>query len=283
MEMPDTFRSSIRPCRMIFRALARIVIFFLLCGYCESVNALEVPEQSPLTPPEPGIEFNPRTGTFYYIIEWGKSKAADARVTIKREGDFYKMTADQETTPFIDRIYRIRYSGETIIHAEDLLPKQTVIKGQFGKRQRVDEIYYGEDGEVEAVVTKSKPRSPPETEVYEISSETFAIDVFAAVFLARSFDWKVGESQQIEIFTEDKHHLITLDCLGHALYEEGTIRTPAWVIRPGSHNLDNPKAETVYSNTRIYLSADESRDLLKIKTSLGFGTIRMTLVEYHNR
>ena len=279
MEIPEIFRSSIRPCRI----LAGIIVVCLLCGYCTPVFALEVPEQSPLPPREGGIEFNPRTGTFYYIIEWGRSKAADARVTIIREGDFYRMTADQETTPFIDRIYRIRYSGETIIHAEDLLPKQTVIKGQFGKRRRVDEIYYGEDGEVEAVVTKSKPRSPPEREVYEINSETFAIDVFAAVFLARSFHWQAGESQQLEIFTEDKHHLITLDCLGRGLYEEGTIRTPAWIIRPGSHNLDNPRAETIYSNTRIYLSADESRDLLKIKTSLGFGTIRMTLVEYHNR
>ena len=282
MGMPCRYRNVTRLCRMFDQSLVLIMLLCLLPDHGET-TVLEVPEQDVPRAEEQAVEFSPRMGTFYYVIEWGGSKAADARVSVKREGDFYRMIADQETTPFIDRIYRIRYSGETLIEAEDLLPKKTLIKGEFGRRTRVDEIHYGEDGGVEAVVTKSKPRSSPKREVYEIDAETFAIDVFAAVFLARSFDWQEGESQHIEIFNEDKHHLITLDCLGQSIFEEGDIRTTAWVIRPGAHNLDNPKAETTYSKTRIYLSADESRDLLKIKTKLGFGTIKMTLVEYHLR
>lgn len=283
MKLPGRFRNGICPCRIFYRVLTLILLFCLFTGHYESAAAFEVPEHAPVPSQGAYIEFNPRIGTFYYVIKWGSSKASDARVTIEREGEFYRMIADQEATPFIDRIYRIRYSGETLIQAEDLIPKKTVIKGEFGKRTRVDEIHYGEEGDIEAVVTKSKPKSAPERQVYEIKSETFAIDVFAAVFLARSFDWQEGESQQIEIFTGDKHHLITLDCLGQGIFEEGDIRTLAWVIRPGAHNLDNPKAKKIYSKTRIYLSADESRDLLKIKTTLGFGTIKMTLVEYHLR
>jgi len=282
MEMPCRYRNTTRLCRMFDQSLVLILLLCLLPDHGESA-ALEVPEQDLLRAEEQAVEFNPRIGTFYYVIVWGVSRAADARVSVKREGDYYRMVADQATTPFIDRIYRIRYSGETLIEADDLLVKKTLIKGEIGKRTRVEEINYGEEGQVESVVTKTKPRSPPKREVYEIKSETFAIDVFAAVFMARSFDWKQGESQQIEIFTGDKHYLITLDCLGQSIFEQGDIRTPAWVIRPGSQNLDDPGAATTYSKTRIYLSADESRDLLKIKTSLGFGTIKMTLVEYHNR
>jgi hypothetical protein len=225
-------------------------------------------------------EFNPRLGTFYYVIDWGDSKVADATVTIERDGDYYRMIADEETTKFIDRIYRIKYRGETVIRAQDLSPVQTVITEQKGKRKQVQEIRYRADGSAETVVTKTKPDTPLKIEAYLINRETFAIDMFAAIFLARSFEWQENESQQFEVFTENKLYLLTMDCIGKSIFESGDIKTPAWVIRPGVRKLNDPKAKTKHSKARVYLSADESRDLLKIKTNIGFGTVKMKLKRY---
>ena len=100
------------------------------------------------------------------------------------------------------------------------------------------------------------------------------------MFLARSFDWQEGESQHFETFTGDKHYEITIDCIGKTLFEEGRIRATAWVLRPSARNFDDPNAEPKYNETRVYLTADQSRDLLKIRSKLGFGTMRMKLIEY---
>jgi Protein of unknown function (DUF3108) len=242
--------------------------------------ALQRPEMNSKASSGIAGEFNPRLGTFYYIIDWGDSKAADATVTIERDGDYFRMVADEETTKFLDRIYRIKYRGETVIRAHDLSPMQTVINAQKGKRKKVQEIRYRADGGVETVVTKTKPGTPLEIEAYLINKETFAIDMFAAIFLARSFEWQVNESQQFEVFTENKLYLLTMDCIGKSIFESGDIKTPAWVIRPGVLKLNDPKAKTKHGKARVYLSADDSRDLLKIKTNIGFGTVKMKLIKY---
>lgn len=71
-----------------------------------------------------------------------------------------------------------------------------------------------------------------------------------------------------------------MDCIGKTLFEEGKIKAMAWVLRPSARDFDDPNAEPKYNETRVYLTADRSRDLLKIRSKLGFGTRRMKLMEY---
>ena len=257
-----------------------LVVIGLVIGTRGSTVASQAPERNPEVVSRTAQEFNPRLGTFYYVIHWADSKVADATITIDRDGDYYRMVADEETTKFLDRIYRIRYRGETIIRAEDLVPVEAVIKEERGKKKTTEQIRYDAQGKAEVVVSEKEPDAPIKQEAYLINEETFAIDMFSAIFLARSFDWQENESQQFDVFTGKKRYLVTLDCIGKTVFLEGDIRIDAWVIRPGVLKQNDPNAKTRHSEARVYLSADASRDLLKVKTNVGLGTVKMKLIAY---
>ena len=257
-----------------------LVLIGLVISARGATFALQPPERNPEVVSDLVNEFNPRLGTFYYVIHWSDSKVADATITIERDGDSYRMIADEESTKFLDRIYRIRYRGETIIRAADLAPVETVINQERGKNKQTEQIRYDADGKAEVVVSKKEPDASVTQEAYLISEETFAIDMFSAIFLARSFEWKENESQQFDVFSGKKRYLVTLDCIGKTVFKEGDINIDAWVIRPGVLKQNDPDAKTKHSEARVYLSADESRDLLKIKTNIGLGAVKMKLIRY---
>lgn len=257
-----------------------LVMIGLVIGAQGAAFALQPPEQNPEAVSGSVSEFNPRLGTFYYVIHWAKSRVADATITIERDGDYYRMVADEETTKFLDRIYRVRYRGETVIRAEDLVPVETVIKEEVGKKKTTEQIRYDAEGKAEVVVRKKEPDAPVRQEAYLINEETFAIDMFSAIFLTRSFHWRENESQQFDVFSGKKRYLVTLDCIGKTVFQEGDIKIDAWVIRPGVLKQNDPDAKTRHSKARVYLSADESRDLLKIRTKIGIGTVKMKLLRY---
>ncbi len=257
-----------------------LVLIGLVIGARGAAFALQPPEQGPETVSDRIHEFHPRLGTFYYVIHWADSKVADATITIERDGDYYRMVADEETTKFLDRIYRIRYRGETVIRAEDLVPVETVIKEERGRKKTTEQITYDAEGKAEVVVSEKEPDAPIKQEAYLINEETFAIDMFSAIFLARSFDWQENESQQFDVFSGKKRYLVSLDCIGKTVFHVGDINIDAWVIRPGVLKQNDPNAKTRHSGARVYLSADTSRDLLKIKTKIGLGTVKMKLLRY---
>jgi len=257
-----------------------LVLIGLIVNVGGTTFALQPQRQNPEVGSNPTHEFNPRLGTFYYVIHWVDSKVADATITIERDGDYYRMIADEETTKFLDRIYRIKYRGETVIRAEDLAPVETIINQELGGKKQNEQIRYDVDGKAEVVVSKAESDAPLKHESYLINEETFAIDLFSAIFLARSFDWKKNESQQFDVFSERKRYLVTLDCIGKTVFKEGKINIDAWVIRPGVLKQNDPNATTKHSKARVYLSADKSRDLLKIKTNIGLGTVKMKLIKY---
>lgn len=257
-----------------------IVLIGLVIAARGATFALQPPEQDPETFSDRVHEFHPRLGTFYYVIHWADSKVADATITIERDGEYYRMTADEEITKFLDRTYRIKYRGETTIRAEDLAPVETVINQELGRKQTTEQIRYDAEGKAEVVVTKKEPDAPFQQEAYHINEETFAIDMFSAIFLTRSFDWQENESQQFDVFSGKKRYLVTLDCIGKTVFHIGDINIDAWVIRPGVLKQNDPNAKTRHSEARLYLSADESRDLLKIRTKVGLGTVKMKLLRY---
>jgi len=257
-----------------------LVLISVIVNIGGTTFALQSPKQNPEVASDLSHEFNPRLGTFYYVIHWVDSKVADATITIDRDGEYYRMIADEETTKFLDRIYRIKYRGETVIRTQDLAPVETVINQERGKNKQTEQIRYDANGKAEVVISKAGPDAPLKHESYLINEETFAIDIFSAIFLARSFDWKENESQQFDVFLGRKRYLLTLDCIGKTVFKESKINIDAWVIRPSVLKQNDPNAEIRHSKARVYLSADKSRDLLKIKTNIGLGTVKMKLIRY---
>lgn len=230
--------------------------------------------------PQAAEGFEPRLGTFFYSVKWLGIRVADATVTVARDGEYYRIVADTETTRPIDQILKLRYRGEGIIRSADYMPVLTVLDFRKRSRQKHTEIRYLDDGEIEIVETKTKKKQEPRTEIKKIQPEGFVLEPFSAIFLARRFNWRKGEVQHFKVITGKKRYLVTLICLDKGRVTEGDAQIEAWIIRPIVKDLSKPKSKPKYSTTKIYLSADKSRDLLKMKSRTLIGTVKIKLERF---
>lgn len=256
--------------------LTVIVLFTELTGM-----AAEHPEQDALLAVETGMEFQPRLGEYHYEIQWARQRVANGTIAIRKDGDQYVLTADQQTTGFVDRIYRVRYRGETRIDTAALAPVVSTIEEEVRKRKKVQRAKYDKTtGTVTVEETRTREKQGKEEKVYEIQSDTSILDVFSAVFLARSFDWSIGERQAFMVFVGEKQYAVVLDCIGKDEIEIEGNRHLVWVVQPRVRKSTKSQPSSVSQKTRIFIAADESRDIVKIKAQPRIGTVTLRLVKY---
>lgn len=207
---------------------------------------------------------------------------ATGTIAVRKEGNQYVLTADQRTTDFIDRMYRVRYRGETRIDAATLAPLESIIDEEVKNEKKVQRAQYNKNaGSVTVAETRTEDkRAKEKTKTYEMQSDSESLDVFPALFLARSFEWSIGERQEFTVFIGKDQYAVILDCIDrHALEVEGN-RIPVWVIQPTARKIKNAKPSSKVQKTRIFIAADESRDIVKIETEPGIGTVTLRLVRY---
>ena len=82
------------------------------------------------------------------------------------------------------------------------------------------------------------------------------------------------------VFIGEKQYAVVLDCIGKDAIEIEGNRHPVWVIQPGIRKSTETQPSSVSQKTRVFIAADESRDIVKIKTQPGIGTVTLRLVKY---
>jgi hypothetical protein len=230
--------------------------------------------------PQSAEGFKPRLGTYFYSIKWLGIRAADTTVTVARDGGYYRVVADTATSQLIDQLLKLRYRCEGIIRSQDYMPIETIFDFRKRSRHRYTKIRYLNDGEIEVIETKTKKKQDPRTEIKKIQPEGFVLEPFSASFLARGFNWRKGEVQQLEVITGKKRYLVTLTCQDKVQVTDGDAQIEAWIIRPSVKNLNKPKSKPRHSSTKIYLSADKSRELLKMKSRTLVGPVKVELERF---
>lgn len=257
------------------------ILFITGLLVCPNENhALGSPEKKGAIVPLPYEEsegFNPRLGIYYYTIKWQNMPAAETIISVSREDDYYRLIGDVKTTRIIDQIFKLRYRGEGVIRAEDYLPVETVLHQRKRSSRKQTNIRFLENGDIEIVTTKAKGRKEPTTKISKIQPDGLVLEPFSAIFLARRFNWSKGEVQSFEVITGKKIYMITLACLDKGYVHDSDKKMEAWIIQPVVVRTDKQDSESRPSNTKIYLSTNHTRDLLKIKSKTVFGTVKIKL------
>ena len=269
-------RTVLSPASLLF-----LLLLFFVAAAPHIASAQ--PEQNDAAAVATGIEFQPRLGEFHYDIHWGIKRVASGVISVSRENDHYVLKLHKKTTDAIDMVYRVRYRGETRLKAEDLSPEHSILSEEVKKKKKVQDARYDPDtGAVNVVETRSKRKMSGKDKVkeFELQSDTGIFDAFTAIFLARSFDWQLGESHQFSVFIGQKEYDVSLDCIEKMKMDLPIGKIPVWVIRPAVVKRDDSKESSGGENTLMYLSADESKDLIKIRTKLGIGSVELRLVKY---
>ena len=260
--------------------LAMLLLMIGLRGF-----AAEHPEHNAELAVRTGVEFQPRLGEYHYHIKWARQRVAKGIITVRKDDEHYILTADKRTTKFIDRIYRVRYRGETRISAAALTPSKSVIEEEIKKRKKVQEATYDSaSGTVSVAETRTKgDPARTETKTYDIASDEGILDAFTAIFLARSFDWSIGERHSFLVFIGQKQHAVTMDCIGRSSFAIEGRTIPVWVILPRIRETTEAEPSAVSQKTRVFIAADDSRDIVKIETEPGIGTVTLELVRYRQQ
>ena len=216
--------------------------------------------------------FNPRLGSYEYSVGWEGINAASCTLKIARQGDTYVVDAAARTYSGVDLLYKLRYEAVGVISAKDLTSINLDIDHRENSRQKKISIDFTPNlKNIHAV--RSKGENDPDKKVLSFTTDNFTLDPIAAVFLARSLKWKVGDSKQFDVFNGKSRYIISLTAIERkSIYYQGEQR-PVIVITPQVRNLTTTKPRSKLRQAFIYVSDDESRDVLRIESSVFIGRV----------
>jgi hypothetical protein len=113
---------------------------------------------------------------------------------------------------------------------------------------------------------------------YEFVSQ-HTLDPVLAVYLARSLDFKIGDTLRLDVFGGKSRYLVVLDIVGQ---ERITLKAgdfDAYKITPRVFNLTpSGHAERIREAT-VWISADEKRRPLKIVSQVFIGSVNIEMAE----
>jgi len=225
-------------------------------------------------------EFAPPLGTYHYKITWQRAGIAEAKIDVSRENGIYEIRVRAKTLNIVDKLYRLRYTGEGQISAEDLAPVSMHTEQQTRSSHRQTLIEFRDDGTIESIRMKTKEGKEPKTKKRVIESDSFTLDPFSAMFMARSLEWEMGESEHFEVFTGKYRYMVKLNCQGKAHVNTSGKQREVWVITSAARNMDKPHRKSKMGETIILLSADKAKEVLFIKSKTKYGKVAATLMKF---
>ena len=275
--MQRTIRASRHSVYAVSSSITSAFFSLVLLGICSMpVRADDYisPELVKVTTPfyRPGLEdFSPPMGTYNYTVSWQGISAASAAVTFAKKDDKYIVEAAAKTYSGIDLLYKLRYTATGVLAMSDLSPISLTIDHQENSRiKNIEVLFSPNSGEVSSTRTRV---GSTEKKVLKFQPNNLTLDPIGAGFLARSLDWKVGESKTFDVFNGKSRYLITLTAVNRETIEHQGKLHDCFVISPRVRNLTTTKAVEKLREAFIYVTADKRRDVLKIVSSVFIGSV----------
>lgn len=229
-------------------------------------------------------DFKPREGKYYYNVDFNNVNIGYATIAIDRDGDFYKVQVNAQSVGMVDSLYRLRYRGESIMGTDPISPVETKMQQEVRSKEKDITIKFQENGQIKAVEKKSENGSTVKFDVRKVQAERFTLDPFSATYLVRGLEWKAGVEKVFDVYPGKYQYELRLRCENLVTLDIAGEKRKAWVIIPKVTNLDPEKrAEAMKKkpmNTKIYLSADDLKDVLKIEASHALGNFRVLMVRF---
>ena len=225
-------------------------------------------------------DFSPKLGTYYYRFHWLLKTGAKTTVSIAKQGSEYHMTTTAATGRFVDLIYRVRYRAKAVLDAASLKAVMVEVKETVRSTKKHTVIEY-EDGKLRATRTRKKKKRPKPS-VHESDVDTKegrVMDYFSAILLTRAVEWKKGARRSIEVFDGRGLNNVCLSCVGTKKIKVQGKRIKTWHIKVkvtqiGAVDEDD---ELIAEDINLYLSADESREIIQIDADTPFGGLKVKL------
>ncbi len=239
------------------------------------VDASEVKVVTPVYRPNP-FSFRPQLGTYTYEASWEGIPAAQMKIQVAQNGLYYSIVTSAQTYSGIDLLYKLRYRAEGIISSVDYQPLKTTIDHKENSRIKNVEINFSEDG----LIYGKREQKGKDTTEFRFKTNNFTLDPFAAAFIARGVDWKLGETHEFDTFNGKSRYLIQLTAVDKTTIRVNGSEREVWVISPVVKNLTDMAKSNKLRQAKIYVTADREREVLKLTSSVFIGSVATKLISF---
>jgi hypothetical protein len=244
--------------------------------YAQTASLQQISIKTPSYRPSFDL-FQPREGRYQYEVSWQGIPAAEASITVTREGGTLRVTSEAKTYSAIDLLYRLRFHGESVLGLSSYRPSSYLVEQQENSKKKVVNVSFFPGGEVRATRTQSGKEA-----VYDQFTTTNSVlDPVSASFLARSQPWRVGDAKEFDVFNGKSRYLITLTAKELRTMDVAGVQREVFVIVPKVVNLVNPAQGKKLREARIFVTNDAARDIVLIESDVFIGTVktRMTSMD----
>ena len=213
-----------------------------------------------------------------YHASWLGVPVASASIEMRpltQDGKkLYHATIKAETARGLDMIFKMRDTIESTFDAETLHPRR------FSFIQRENKKANDTHAEVDPITHKWTVQRKEGKKRKDFDFESpYALDTVSAVYLARSLDFKVGDSFRLEVFGGKSRYLVTLDVVGK---ERVTVRRKeyeAFKIVPKVADLSKTGYAKRMHQATAWITADDKRLPIKMSSQVFIGSVNIELAE----
>jgi hypothetical protein len=243
-------------------------------GWADKVPLDQVKISTPVYTPDLS-KFRPKMGTYTYRVAWKGIPAGTVEMELARNGSDYEIRVKAYTVKVIDIFYKLRYQTEAVISAETLLPKHSFFYSRENKRHKESETIFLPDGTIHSISRDNQGGM----EFIEFESDKFTLDPYSAAFMALAMDWEVGDTRRFDTFNGKNRYLVELTATERTTINVDNRSREAIVIVPVIQKLTDKDSKKL-KRAKIYVSADNGREIFKISSDLMIGSVDTDMVNF---
>jgi hypothetical protein len=249
-----------------------------LFGTAYAGNSDLSPADVKVSTPEyaPASSFTFPNGTYKYEVSWKGIPAGTATISLDNDGSTYRLVATAATMSWVELFYTLRYRAEGLVDSSSFKPQQMTIKKRENSKLSHIQVSFDETGEIYS----KREKTGREAKELRFNPHNGTLDPFSASLLARSLDWKVGQSRQFDTYNGKTRYLITLNCLEAKVMDVNGLPRAVWIIEPTVTNLLKNKPAKKLRRAFMYVTADSKREVVKIESEVLVGSVTTKLESF---
>jgi len=227
---------------------------------------------------------------YLYEISWQGIKVGSASFEVDAEGseqnseaivqnkNLVAIKAEAKSAKLIDVFYRLRHESESLVEKKTMQPVKFSTWQKENSKIKSAELNFGKDSRIQGTTEKDGKIEKEN----DFKSHNFTLDPISAAFFARSIPIEVGTKASFDVFNGKHRYLITFNVTAIEEIEiMGKLRK-AFKAVPSVQKLTDTEGEKRLQAASIWISADETREILKLESKVFVGSVNATLVKVEN-
>ncbi len=258
------------------KARYAVLAFLLFLSWSLPLGSAALPSQGNLPKVQP---LNLPEEHFSYRASWSGIPVAKAKIDMRpfwqENKKFYQVDIQARSLKYLDLLFKVRDSITSIFEANSLRPHRFVFRQQENRKESLTEALYMPKSNHWLVQLEEEQ----ELRQYKVASED-TLDPVAAYYRLRSLNWTVGDHLQLNVFVggEKRYPLslkiVTKERISTKAGDFGAYRIVSRLTYLKKSGDPKEVREAV-----VWISADESKVLLKVSSRVWIGELTIELVD----